>query len=95
MDTHYEQDQQIVSTGNWIVTLIILAVPLVNIVMLFYWAFSSGTYPSKRTYARANLIVGAVALALYLIFLLFGFFLTSPDMQSTLGDINPLSVIEI
>ena len=82
MDTSYEQDQQGISTGNWIVTLIILAVPLVNIVMLFYWAFSASTYPSKRTYARANLIVGAAALALYLVFLLFGFLVTSPGVQS-------------
>ena len=93
MDTSYEQDQQTVSTGNWIVTLIILAVPLVNIVMLFYWAFSASTYPSKRTYARANLIVGVVALALYLAFLLFGYLLTSPSTQSALGTFHHLSAI--
>ena len=43
--------------GNWIVTLIILAIPLVNIIMLVVWSASESTHPSKRSYAQANLVI--------------------------------------
>lgn len=57
-----------VSVGDWILTLIVLAIPLVNIVMLFVWGFSSGTHPSKQNYCRAALIIGAVFFVLWLVF---------------------------
>jgi hypothetical protein len=49
------------SIGNWIGTLIILAIPLVNIIMLIVWAASGSTHPSKRSFAQAYLILfGAI-----------------------------------
>jgi hypothetical protein len=50
-----------VSIGNWIITIILLAIPLVNIIMLIVWAISGSTHPSKRSYAQASLILlGAI-----------------------------------
>lgn len=46
--------------GDWIITLILLAIPLVNIIMLIVWAASSGTHPSKKSFAQAALIVYGV-----------------------------------
>lgn len=57
-----------VSLGDWILTLIVLAIPLVGIVMLFVWGFSSGTNPSKQNYCRAALILVAVFLVLWVLF---------------------------
>jgi hypothetical protein len=57
-----------VSLGDWILTLIILAIPIVNIVMLFVWGFSSGTNPSKQNYCRAALIMTAVLVVLWVLF---------------------------
>jgi hypothetical protein len=61
--------------GNWILTFIILAIPLVNIIMLIVWAASGSTHPSKRSFAQAYLILlGAVfvfAIAAALILPLF------------------------
>jgi len=57
-----------VSLGDWILTLIVLAIPIVNIVMLFVWGFSSGTNPSKQNYCRAALILAAVFLVLWVLF---------------------------
>lgn len=57
-----------VSLGDWILTLIVLAIPLVNIVMLFVWGFSSGTNPSKQNYCRAALIFTAVVVVLWILF---------------------------
>lgn len=53
-----------VSVGEWIVTMIILAIPIVNLVMLFVWGFGSDAKPSKKNYAKAILIVMAVMFVL-------------------------------
>ncbi len=61
---------------DWIITLIILAIPLVNIIMLIVWAASGSTHPSKKSFAQAYLIIlGAVvciAILAALILPLFG-----------------------
>ncbi|HKT40783.1 MAG TPA: hypothetical protein VJQ86_00325 [Rhodanobacteraceae bacterium] len=63
-----ERESSPVSLGDWIITLIVLCIPIVNIVMLFVWGFSSGTQPSKRNYCRAALIFAAVMFVLYFFF---------------------------
>lgn len=62
-----ERESSPVSLGDWIITLIVLAIPIVGIVMLFVWGFSSGTHPSKQNYCRAVLIF---ALAMFVLFFL-------------------------
>jgi hypothetical protein len=52
-----ETDYKPISVGNWIVTFILLAIPLVNIIMLIVWAASGSTHPSKKSFARAYLIL--------------------------------------
>ncbi len=47
--------------GDWMITMIVLAIPIVNIVMIFYWAFTSSTNPSKRTYCQALLMFFLIA----------------------------------
>ena len=37
-----------ISIGNWIISLILTMIPIVNIIMLFVWAFSNGTNPTKE-----------------------------------------------
>ena len=49
----------VISLGEWIITFIVLAIPLVNIIMLFVWGFSCGTNPSKQNFCRAALIIYA------------------------------------
>ena len=44
------------TTGQWVLTLFLVAIPIVNIILLFVWAFSSNTEDSKQNWARANLI---------------------------------------
>lgn len=52
------------TVGDWIVTFLILMIPLVGIVMPFVWAFSSDTQPSKKTFFQAQLIIAAIVLVL-------------------------------
>jgi len=49
-----------VSLGEWITSLLILMIPCVNIVMIFVWAFGSGTKKSKSNYFKASLIMSAI-----------------------------------
>lgn len=48
--------EAVVSVGEWLVTLLIASIPLVNIVMLLIWAFSDNTKLSKANWAKATLI---------------------------------------
>jgi hypothetical protein len=61
-----------VTLGDWIITFIITAIPLVNIIMLFVWAFGD-TNPSKANWAKASLIFMLIAVVIYFfIFIIFG-----------------------
>lgn len=62
-----------VSVGDWIVTHIVLAIPLVNLIMLFVWAFTDSTPVSKRNYCKAVLVIAVVVLVLgFAVLLIFG-----------------------
>jgi len=58
----------VISLGEWIITFIVLAIPIVNIIMLFVWGFSSATNPSKQNFCRATLILYLVCAVLFFLF---------------------------
>jgi Kef-type K+ transport system membrane component KefB len=58
-----------VSVGDWVLTLIVLGVPLLNLFFLFYWALSDSTARSKKNYCRACLLFFAIGLIVSLLFL--------------------------
>ena len=55
------------SVGDWMVTYLLTCIPLVGFIMVFVWAFSSDTQPSKKTWAQATLIWLVIITVLYLI----------------------------
>ena len=57
------------SIGDWIITGLIFAIPIVGIVMLFVWAFGSNTQPSKANWAKAALIMMGIGIVLSFLFL--------------------------
>lgn len=59
-----------VSVGDWMVTMIIFAIPIVGLVMMFVWAFGDGTNPSKKNYCRAALIMAAIGIVLGILMLI-------------------------
>lgn len=61
------ESERAVSIGDWILTFIILLLPVVNIVMMFVWAFSSNTPKSKSNFFKAYLIVVGVMILLAII----------------------------
>ncbi len=57
-----------VSVGEWVLTLLIMVIPLVNLIMLFVWAFGGGTNPSKANWAKASLIWMVIGIVLAVVF---------------------------
>lgn len=55
------------SLGQWLITLIVLAIPCINIIMLFVWGFGSETQTTKKNFCRATLIFTAIGIVLYFI----------------------------
>ena len=53
----------VVSVGEWMLVMLILAIPLVNVVMLFVWVNKT-----KANYCKASLIWIAIAIAMWIIF---------------------------
>ena len=60
----------VMSLGDWIITFIVLMIPLVNIIMVFVWGFSKTTNPNKANFCKAYLILIAISVVLF--FLLGG-----------------------
>lgn len=61
------QQAPVVSVKEWLLTNLILMIPLVNIVMMLVWAFSSNTNPNKANYFKAALILFAIVMVIYLV----------------------------
>ncbi len=67
-----------ITIGEWMLTILIVAIPIVGFVMLFVWGFGSGTHPSKANWAKATLIWFAIVIGLYIVFfMIFGLALLS------------------
>jgi succinate dehydrogenase/fumarate reductase cytochrome b subunit len=64
----------VISVKDWMITILLLVIPIVNIVMLFVWAFGGGVNSSKANYAKASLIWALIGIVLYIVFglLIFG-----------------------
>ena len=58
-----------ISVGEWVITIIIIAIPIVGFIMLFIWGFGSNTQPSKANWAKAALIMIGISIVLSFLFL--------------------------
>ena len=68
-----QSDNSPMDLKGWILTLIVLLIPCVGIVMYVVWAFESNGNINRRNFCRAQLIIFAVLLGIYLVlFMLFG-----------------------
>jgi hypothetical protein len=67
-----ERESSPISLGDWMITLLILCIPLVGIIMLFVWGFADGTHPSKRNFCRAYLIWMLIGIVIFILFLIMG-----------------------
>lgn len=65
---------KIMTMGDWLLTVFLSCIPMVNIIMLIIWSVGKEIDPNKQNYARAMLIIQAIGLVISIIFsaLFFG-----------------------
>ena len=63
-DIHYDEH---VSIGGWIGRWFLMCIPIVNIIMLFVWAFGGSRKYSLKTWARARLILALIMILVVVI----------------------------
>ena len=56
-----------VSVGEWMVTMLLMCIPVVNIIMLFVWAFGGDAPVSKSNWAKAGLIWTLISIGFYVV----------------------------
>lgn len=71
------QTSKVISVKEWVINLVIMCIPIVNIIMLFMWAFSkTDINENKKNWAKATLILMAIIVALniliYTLLAIFG-----------------------
>lgn len=68
-DTNEKSDEKPISFVNWMGTMLLPLIPfvgpLIYIVMLFVWSFSSDAPKSKKNWARATLIITVIVIILF------------------------------
>lgn len=68
----YNAQNQVMSVGEWALTIFLSGLGIIGIVLLFIWAFDSTTPQNKKNYARAMLIFDAIAVALCVFLVIIG-----------------------
>lgn len=59
------------TVGRWMITLIVLMIPIVNIVMMLVWAFGSGN-ECRSNYSKALLIFILISVAVVILLAVLG-----------------------
>ncbi|MBL0014195.1 MAG: hypothetical protein IPP30_11010 [Flavobacterium sp.] len=73
METIESSNQKPMSVKDWLITLLLMAIPVVGIVLLFVYAFGNNENVNKQNWAKAQLIMIGIVLALVIFcLLLFG-----------------------
>ncbi len=67
-EQYAQGNKSVVSMGEWLITMLIMIIPLVNLIMLFVWAFGSNTPESKANWAKAQLVWMVIGIILVVIF---------------------------
>jgi hypothetical protein len=77
------QQAPVMSTKDWVITLLIRIIPVVGLVMLIIWAFGSGENPNKSNWAKAMLIMIAIGIVFSIIFIaVFGGLILAAIMKA-------------
>ena len=63
-DYKQEQPYQIMTMGNWFITLLVLGIPIVGFIMLFVWGFGGNEKPSRANYCKLSLLLMLIGVIL-------------------------------
>ncbi|MEE8135709.1 MAG: hypothetical protein V3T52_00905 [Thermodesulfobacteriota bacterium] len=60
------------SVGDWIITIIVLAIPLVGLIFLLYWALSSSSNVNRKNFCIAYIVIALIMFAIIAALLFLG-----------------------
>ena len=84
-----EDSERVDSVGSWMLTLFLMAIPVVNLVWLLMLVFGSGHSASKRNWAKASLIWMVISLVLSIAFFfvlsMLGYSLFAINQSASVG----------
>lgn len=63
-----DPNSDVMKTTEWLLTLIILNVPIIGFIMCLIWAFGNNDNYNRRNFCRAYLIIIAIATVLMIVF---------------------------
>ena len=64
-------NEQPMTTGEWFWTMLIMAVPVLNVIMFIVWALGSGNR-NRVTWCRASLLWTVIGIVFYIILITVG-----------------------
>ena len=59
--------EEVLSVGQWLLTTLVMAIPLVGLIMIFVWGFGSGN-KSRANFCKAILLWYVIGIAISIIF---------------------------
>lgn len=69
MEEFENQNQKPMSVKDWLITLLLMAIPIVGFVLLFVYAFGNDENLNRKNWAKAQLIFIGIAFALVMFLL--------------------------
>ena len=73
MEEFENYNQKPMSVKDWLVTMLLMAIPVVGFVLLFIYAFGDNENINKKNWAKAQLLLLAIFIGLAILFLaIFG-----------------------
>ena len=52
----YQEDSRVMTVGEWMITLLVLALPIINVIMYIVWALDTSGNANRRNFCRASLL---------------------------------------
>ncbi len=73
----YEREMEVpVSIGDWLISMLLMLIPCVNIILMLVWGFSDKEKRSKSNYFKARLIFCGIEIGLIFVWFIFYGFMT-------------------
>lgn len=77
-----DKTETVMTLGDWMLTLLLTYIPIVNIIMLIIWSVDASTNVNKKHFAWASLIFMGIGIVLTIIFSSIVFAIMASAMHS-------------
>ncbi len=81
----YPQQEEEMTVGKWILTIIVTGLGIIGLVFLFVWGFGSGP-KARQNYCKAVLILAGIGIVLYILLLVFIFAVLGASLSDILNE---------